>query len=71
MRRNTKVIEKNERARKEILIAPSKLPRFPLALRFQRRGVFAHDPHRESASGPKFAARMASTACTEPLERSD
>ncbi len=34
MQRNTKLLKRNDEARKGIVIAPSKLPRFSLSLRF-------------------------------------
>jgi hypothetical protein len=60
MRRNAKSLQRNDEAGKGILIAPSKLPRFPRSLRFQRCAIPLKALDRESAFGPNFAARMAS-----------
>jgi hypothetical protein len=53
MLRNTKSLKRNVRARKEILIAPSKLPRFPLELRFSL-STFHTLPATNVGFGPKI-----------------
>jgi len=52
MRRNAKSLQRNGEADKGILIAPSKLPRFPRSLRFQRCAIPPNALDRESASDP-------------------
>src|ERR1700688_3216727 len=60
MPRNTKSLKRNDEARKGILIAPSKLPRFFLVLEILTPNLFIHCFQQMSASGPRFTARMAS-----------
>jgi hypothetical protein len=60
MPRNTKSLKRNDEARKGILIAPSKLPRFFLVLELLTPNLFIHGFQQMSASGPRFTARMAS-----------
>jgi hypothetical protein len=57
---NTKSLKKNDEACGGILIAPSKLPHFSPALRFQRRGISADGPKLRAGCGPNFVARMVS-----------
>jgi hypothetical protein len=52
MRRNAKSLQRNDEAGKGILIALSKLPRFPRSLRFPRCAIPPKALDRESASGP-------------------
>jgi hypothetical protein len=44
MRGNAKSLKRNKRARKGILIAPSKLPRFFPIAEIPRRRIFTHCP---------------------------
>jgi hypothetical protein len=60
MQGNTKSLKRNDEARKGILIAPSKLPRFSYVLEILTLNRFLHCLQQMSASGPRFAARMAS-----------
>jgi hypothetical protein len=54
MRRNTKSLKRNKRARKGILIAPSKLPRFLCACDSNRVG-FSPTTVIENRPRPKFS----------------
>ena len=61
MQKNAKSLKRNDKARKGILIAPSKLPRFFLDHWDSFIAVFSTAAlNTASASGPNFAARMAS-----------
>ncbi len=60
MARNAKSMKRNNEACKGILIAPSKLPRFSFGLEILTLSLFIHYLQQMSASGPRFAARMAS-----------
>jgi hypothetical protein len=60
MRGKAKSLKRNNEACKEILIAPSKLPRFYSEVEIPTVGFFIHCLQQISASGPRFAARMAS-----------
>jgi hypothetical protein len=60
MRRNAKSLQRNDEAGKGILIAPSKLPRFPRLLRFQRCAIPDQGSRQGVGFEPNFAARMES-----------
>ncbi len=60
MARNAKSMKRNNEAWKGILIAPSKLPRYSFGLETLTVSLFIHYLQQMSASGPRFAARMAS-----------
>jgi len=60
MARNAKSMKRNNEACKGILIAPSKLPRFSFGLEILTLGLFIYYLQQMSASGQRFAARMAS-----------
>ncbi len=59
MARNAKSMKRNNEAWKGILIAPSKLPRYSFGLETLTVSLFIHYLQQMSASGPRFAARMA------------
>ena len=54
MQRNAKSLKRNESARKEILIAPSKLPRFSSAVEILTLNFLSHRLQQMSASGSKI-----------------
>jgi hypothetical protein len=53
MRRNAKSLKRNKRARKEILIAPSKLPRFSSVVDILKVDFFYSLPATKVGFGPK------------------
>ncbi len=55
-----KSLKRNNEACTGILIAPSKLPRFSFGLENLTLNLLIHCLQQMSASGPTFAARMAS-----------
>ena len=62
MRRNAKALKRNNEACKEILIAPSKLPRFSRLLKFQRCAIFTQD----SGSGVGIEPNFSSLSVSRP-----
>jgi len=58
--RKAKSLKRNERARRGILIAPSKLPRFSGVIAILTLNSVVHRLKQMSASDPRHAARMAS-----------
>src|SRR5258706_11524226 len=59
-RRNTKLLKRNDEECTGILIAPSKLPRISSIFEILTLNFSTHSLRQMSASGPRFAARMAS-----------
>jgi hypothetical protein len=69
MQRKTKALKRNERTRKGILIAPLKLHWLSSVIEILAANLLTRRLQQTSASGPVFAARMASRPQIEPAHQ--